>query len=88
MATDRIQNVPAWVGVAYPISQDDTARLKPLMSSWTKLSKNLGRLSEVDCLKVMLLERMGMNRTLIIHRALARFRTKRQARENQELRRA
>lgn len=89
MATDRITRItPSFMAPAFPITEDDKARLSPMLASWTKLSPQLAKLSEVDCLKVAVLEMGGSNRTLIVHRAISRFRTKRQDRENRELRNA
>lgn len=77
--------IPDWIKPAVPVTTEDKLRLDPIRRSWTSLQPKLGAMSEVDLVKIILLERSDQNRPVIITRCLSRFRTKRTIREDGEV---
>ncbi len=78
-------NAPAFMRPAFPITEADKARLAPCMKSWMSMAHTLKTASELDILKMLVLELNGRRKPIIIGRCLGRFRTKRAQREDGEL---
>lgn len=77
--------IPDWMQPAIPVTDADRHRLDPIRRSWLSLSPKLPTMTEIDLIKVILLECSDQKRPVIISRCVSRFRSKRITREDREL---
>ncbi len=79
------ENLPPWLIPALPVSEEDKEKYTKMASNWMILFKNRSKLTELDCLKVIVVELRGRKRPEIVGRVRIWFSKLREGRELKEL---